>query len=78
MTANVRKKSGRFRESITWISGNTTAIVDDDNGGFDVEPILPEHPTHIDIETGLRAHAVAIEREAANYFETSHSVKEYI
>jgi chlorinating enzyme len=77
MTAQVRRKTGRFRESITWISGNKTDICDDDNGGFDLEPILPEHPTHVDIEAGLRAHAVAVEREAANYFETSHSIKEY-
>jgi hypothetical protein len=39
--------------------------------GFELEPILPAHPTKEDLERGKEAHAEAMRREAANYFQSS-------
>jgi ectoine hydroxylase-related dioxygenase (phytanoyl-CoA dioxygenase family) len=65
MTAAVRRRHCHVKEMITWISGCTDIVHDD---CFDWEPILPEFPTSDDIERGKLAHAVAMEREMANYF----------
>lgn len=73
MTANVRRKrqSGSTRESATLIAGQYKQQQehDDDKGDcFDLEPVLPEHPTADDVAAGRRVHADAMRREAANYF----------
>lgn len=66
MDANVRQV-GTTRECVTLISGSIQ------HDGFDLEPILPENPTPHDIEKGKEAHAEAMKREAANYFDGTNT-----
>jgi len=75
MTARVRQTGTAARESVTWIAGQRIETLDNSNSfGFDVEPILPlDAPTAADVERGRRAHAVAVQREAANYFASTCS-----
>ena len=79
MTDRVRQTGIVARESVTWISGNQEqqhaphrdAAHVGNYGCFDWEPILPAQPTVADLERGQRAHAIAVQREAGNYFATS-------
>lgn len=73
MTARVRQTGTAARESVTWISSGSEQQHGKKNHhcGFDVEPILPlDAPTAAHVERGQQAHAVAVQREAANYFAT--------
>ena len=70
MTASVRQ-TGTIKESVTLISGSFQ------HDGFDVEPILPEYPTCEEVNLGREAHAEAMRREAANYFQSSVQTSTY-
>ena len=56
-------QTGKTRETVTLISGSV------EHDGFDLEPVLPDDPTAADISKGKEAHAEAMRREAANYFD---------
>jgi hypothetical protein len=57
-------QTGRVRETVTLISGSLQ------HDGFDLEPNLPlQNPAEVDIRIGKDAHAEAMRREAANYFD---------
>ena len=62
MTASV-VQTGTVRETVTRISGSLQ------HECFDLEPVLPLEPTEEDIRIGKEAHADAMRREAANYFD---------
>jgi non-haem Fe2+, alpha-ketoglutarate-dependent halogenase len=70
MAASVTQ-TGKVRESVTLISGRS------EHKGFDLEPILPPCPTHDDVRRGKEAHVVAMQREAANYFDGSPTARAY-
>jgi len=72
MTANVRQ-TGKTRESVTLVSAAGTMMTHQKDL-FDLEPILPidSPPTVQDIQRGMAAHADAMQREAANYFNDSY------
>jgi non-heme Fe2+,alpha-ketoglutarate-dependent halogenase len=76
MTARVRQ-TGRIRETITWISGSRGG----DDCGFDWEPVLPavssESSTTKEERRGREAHADAMQRETANYFQGSTTLSAY-
>jgi Phytanoyl-CoA dioxygenase (PhyH) len=63
MKASVRQ-SGRFKESVTIVSGNMV------HTDFDLEPVLSVHPTAEDLQHAMEIHKDAVQRETANYFET--------
>jgi non-haem Fe2+, alpha-ketoglutarate-dependent halogenase len=70
------------RESVTWIDYNYKADNHDQKQRllslrFDLEPKLPDHPTDVDVQIGRHAHAEAMRRESANYFNDSAKVKAY-
>ena len=57
-------QTGKVRETVTLISGSLQ------HDGFDLEPDLPlDNPTEAEIRIGKEAHAEAMRREAANYFD---------
>jgi ectoine hydroxylase-related dioxygenase (phytanoyl-CoA dioxygenase family) len=57
-------QTGKVRETVTLISGSPQ------HDGFDLEPNLPlQNPTEVDVRIGKDAHAEAMRREAANYFD---------
>ena len=70
MAASV-KQTGKIRESVTLISGQH------EHDGFDLEPILPSFPSKEDVRRGKEAHADAMRREAANYFEGTSTASAY-
>ena len=71
IAASVRQ-SGQVRECVTLVRGRT------EHDGFDLEPVLPaSHATTTDIELCLAAHADAMARETANYFDSSKEASSY-
>jgi hypothetical protein len=70
MAASVTQ-TGFVRESVTLISGRP------EHEGFDLEPILPLFPTDDDMQRGKEAHAEAMRREVASYFDGSSTTKAY-
>jgi non-haem Fe2+, alpha-ketoglutarate-dependent halogenase len=70
MAASVTQ-AGQVKETVTWISGNVL------HDGFELEPILPEDPTKEELERGREAHAEAVRREAANYFQSAKDTSGY-
>lgn len=70
MAASVTQ-TGMVRESVTLVSGRP------EHKGFDLEPILPPCPTDDDVRRGKEAHAEAMRREVANYFDGSSRARAY-
>ena len=66
------KQTGRVREAVTLISGQT------EHDEFDLEPSLPigRRASDLEITRGKAAHRSSMAREKGNYFDSS-SVKEY-
>jgi ectoine hydroxylase-related dioxygenase (phytanoyl-CoA dioxygenase family) len=71
MSASVKQSKSTAREMVTLVSGEVK------HNGFDLEPVLALRPTEKDIEIGKQAHAEAMRREAANYFDDSTHASAY-
>jgi ectoine hydroxylase-related dioxygenase (phytanoyl-CoA dioxygenase family) len=70
IAADVRQK-GHARECVTLVRGMMQ------HDGFDLEPELSPNASTEEVEAGLRAHAEAMRRETANYFNSAEGVKAY-
>jgi hypothetical protein len=70
IAADVRQ-TGRVRECVTLVRGQM------EHDGFDLEPQLPANATAEDVEAGMVAHADAMRRETANYFDTAEGIEAY-